>query len=234
MSRTLILTLAAAATITVASLASSASYARGFSGGGGHASFGGHASVGAHVNIGGRAGVGRVGRVGGGRDGGGRLGRNGDHPGHPDRPGRPGRWAYHGHGHWIFRGGRWIVIDPVAGELPDVAPVSAAAPGPCTCLTKTYTQAGLVVFADTCTKEAASAVVGGAASDATSAPPAQSKSNDAAPLAQAADATPSARGVDTAPVAPVAEATKAPTTPNYAGLTYQDFLKASGQAAEKN
>ena len=133
----------------------------------------------------------------------------------------------------MLRDGRWI-IGPVAGEVSDVAPVSAAAPGPCTCLTKTYTQAGLVVFADTCTKEAASAVVGGAASDATSAAPADSKSNDAAPLAQAADATPSARGVDTAPVAPVAEATQAPTTPNYAGLTYQDFLKASGQAAEKN
>ncbi len=231
MSRTLILTLAAAATITVASLASSASYARGFSGGGGHASFGGHASVGAHVNIGGRAGVGRVGRVGGGRDGGGRLGRNGDHPGHPDRPGRPGRWAYHGHGHWIFRGGRWIVIDPVAGDLPDVAPVSAAAPGPCTCLTKTYTQAGLVVFADMCTKETASAAVGGTSSDATPVPPAD-RSSDSAPLARAADATPPARGVDTAPVAPTtADATQAPTTPNYAGLTYQDFLKAT---AEKN
>ena len=41
MSRTLILTLAAAATITVASFASSASYARGFSGGG-HIGGGGH------------------------------------------------------------------------------------------------------------------------------------------------------------------------------------------------
>jgi hypothetical protein len=149
MSRTLILTLAAAATITVASLASSASYARGFSGGG-HASVGGHVSIGGHANFGGR----------------GRVAGNGSrltpilNPGHPGRgyPGRPGRWAYHGHGHWIFRGGRWIVVDPVVGDAPDVAPVEAAAsPAPCTCLTKTYTPDGLVMFADVCTKEAASA-----------------------------------------------------------------------------
>jgi|SRR5580658_1558352 hypothetical protein len=202
MSRTLILTLAAAATITVASFASSASYAHGF-GGGGHASVGGRASVGGHANLGGRVGTGRVGT--------GRIGRIGDHPGH-GYPGRPGRWAGHGHGHWIFRGGRWIVIDPVAGDLPDAAPVSVASPGPCTCLTKTYTQDGLVVFADVCTKEAASARIGGASSDATPVPPANSNSND------------------TAPVAPAADATQAPTTPNYAGLTYQDFLKANGQA----
>jgi hypothetical protein len=149
MSRTLILTLAAAATITVASLASSASYARGFSGGG-HASVGGHVSIGGHDNFGGR------GRVAGN---GGRLTPilNPGHPGH-GYPGRPGRWAYHGHGHWIFRGGRWIVVDPVVGDAPDVAPVEAAAsPAPCTCLTKTYTPDGLVMFADVCTKEAASA-----------------------------------------------------------------------------
>ena len=70
----------------------------------------------------------------------------------------PDRWAYHDHGHWIFRGGRWIVVDPVVGDAPDVAPVEAAAsPAPCTCLTKTYTPDGLVMFADVCTKEAASA-----------------------------------------------------------------------------
>ena len=96
---------------------------------------------------------------------------------------------------------------------PDVEPVSVASPGPCTCLTKTYTQDGLVVFADVCTKEAASAPVGGASSDATPVPPANGKSSDAAP------------------VTPAADATQAPTTPNFAGLTYQDFLKANGQAA---
>ena len=56
MSRTFILTVAAAVTITVASFASSASYAHGF-GGGGHASFGGRLSVGGHVNVGGRVGA---------------------------------------------------------------------------------------------------------------------------------------------------------------------------------
>jgi hypothetical protein len=163
MSRTLILTLAAAATISVASFASSSSYAHGggggHSGGGGHVSAGGHASAGGHIGGGGHVG-------GGGRAGGGRVGRNGDRPGHPDRPGRPGReWAFHNHGHWLFRGGRWIIVDPVAGELPDAAPVSG--PAPCTCLTKTYTPDGLVVFADACTKETASAPVNGAAADAT-------------------------------------------------------------------
>ena len=40
-------------------------------------------------------------------------------------------------------------------------PIATPTPGPCTCLTKTYTQDGLVVFADLCTKELASAPVGG-------------------------------------------------------------------------
>ena len=141
---------------------------------------------------------------------------------YPGRPGLPGRWAgatmVTDTGFSVAVAGssstRWLVTSP------DAAPVSAAAPGPCTCLTKTYTQAGLVVFADMCTKESASAAIGGASSDATPVPPANSQSNDAAP------------------VAPAADATQAPTTPNYAGLTYQDFLKANGQAAaqapEKN
>ena len=109
----------------------------------------------------------------------------------------------------------------MVGGLPDdAAPVSAATPGPgpCTCLTKTYTQDGLVVFADVCTKEAASARVGGGAtSDATPVPPANTQSND------------------TAPDSPAADATQAPTTPNYAGMTYQDYLAANSQAAtQKN
>jgi len=118
-----------------------------------------------------------------------------------------------------LRDGRWIDVDPVDGGLPDAEPVSAATPGPgpCTCLTKTYTQDGLVVFADVCTKEAASARVGGASSDATPVPPANTQSNNAAP------------------VAPAADATQAPTTPNYAGMTYQDYLAANSQAAtQKN
>ena len=47
---------------------------------------------------------------------------------------------------------------PVAAAAP--RPV-AAAPGPCSCLTKEYTQDKLVVFADRCTKEMAAAPIGG-------------------------------------------------------------------------
>ena len=56
----------------------------------------------------------------------------------------------------------WIYAAPVvAASSYAVAPSYAAAPAPrCTCLTKEYTQDGLVVFQDVCTKEAASAPVG--------------------------------------------------------------------------
>jgi hypothetical protein len=163
MSRTIILSLAAAATIAVASFASTASYAR-TAGGGVRFNGGGN-----HISSGARTGGTRVATNGG------RLtpilgdpGRG--HPG-PGRPGLPGRgWAFHGHGHWIFREGRWIIVDgPVADVGPDLAPV--AAPAPCTCLTKTYTPDGLVVFADICTKESASAPVNSSAADATPVPP---------------------------------------------------------------
>ena len=94
----------------------------------------------------------------------GRVGRpiipilNPGHPGHPGHPGFP-HWGFHhhDHGHWVFRFGRWIVVDDVVEEAPAI--VTAPAPGPCTCLTKNYTPSGLVVFADVCTKESASASV---------------------------------------------------------------------------
>jgi len=109
---------------------------------------------------------------------------------------------HHDHGHWVFRDGRWIVLD----EVVDEAPAVVAAPGPCTCLTKTYTPSGLVVFADICTKESASAGVDGSA-DATQVP--------------------------TTPVAATAvPMTVVPTTPNYAGRTYEDYLAANPQAAQ--
>jgi len=128
MSRTLILTLAAAATITVASFASGTSYAR--SGGGGGHSGGGHSSGGhsggSHVTAGSRGGSGSHGRTA----------HNGDRHGHgaPEHLGRserPGRLADHGHGRWVFRDGRWIVLDSADGDVPDVAPVSDASPGLC-------------------------------------------------------------------------------------------------------
>ena len=99
-------------------------------------------------------------------------------------------------------------------EVP-VAPVSA--PGPCTCLTKTYTPDGLVVFADVCTKEAASARVDGSSAAATPAPAIDRKAADATPV-------PAAAGPD---------ASQAPTSPNYAGRTYQDYLAANQQAANQ-
>ena len=52
-----------------------------------------------------------------------------------------------------------IAVSALASSA--AGPIAAPTPGPCTCLTKTYTQDGLVVFADLCTKESASAPVGG-------------------------------------------------------------------------
>jgi hypothetical protein len=80
-------------------------------------------------------------------------------PVHPVFPGHPG---FH---HWVFRDGRWIVLE--AGVVAE-APVPA--PGPCTCLTKSYTNDGQVLFADICTKESASAPINGNTDAATPLP----------------------------------------------------------------
>jgi hypothetical protein len=193
MSRTVIITLASAAAIAAISFASSPSYAKGF-GGGGHVGGGAHIGGGAHVSGGTHAGTGtRMG--GGGRStGGNRTGRDPGHNygGHPGFPGR--NWAFHDRGRWAFRNGVWLPIDAVdAGPAVVDAPVvtAAPAPAPCNCLTKNYTQDGLVVFADICSKEAASA-------------PVDAKSGDAS---------------------------QAPTSTNFAGRNYQDFLAANPQAA---
>jgi hypothetical protein len=218
MSRKVILTLAAAATIAVAGLASNSSYARGFVGG--HAfGGGGHAFGGGGRTFGRIGGAGPVGHTGGPI---GHLRVSGN-PGrvHPIFPGRPPGhhppiiigWHPHHHWHWVFRGGRWIDVDDVAVDTPvDVAPVVAtpapvSVPGPCTCLTKTYTPTGLVVFADVCTKESASAPATDDTADASQAP--------------------------TTPVAATATPmSQVPTTPNYAGHTYQDYLAANPQFAQ--
>ena len=116
------------------------------------------------------------------------------------------------HRHWAFRHGIWVEVDDVVADAVDVAPV--AAPGPCTCLTKTYTPTGLVVFADICTKEAASALVDNTA-DATLAP------TTPPPGTQAPSSPP-----------PAAQAPAATATPsNFAGRTYQEYLAANPQAA---
>src|SRR5580704_13264645 len=154
MSRKTILTLASAATLAVAVLASQSADARGFGGGGfggggGGRGFGGGGFASRSIG-GGGMGMARFS---------GRVGRpiipilNPGHPGHPGFP----HWGFHhhDHGHWVFRFGRWIVVDDVVEEAPAIV----TAPGPCTCLTKNYTPSGLVVFADVCTKESASASV---------------------------------------------------------------------------
>ncbi len=196
MSRKIILSLAAA-TLAVATLSSQAD-ARGFGGGGfgGGRSFGGggHMAMARFTGHGGRT----LTPI---------LPRHPIMPGpfpHP-HPGFPGHWAFHhhDHGHLVFRFGRWIDVDDVVDEAP--APAVVTAPGPCTCLTKTYTPSGLVVFADVCTKESASASV---------------------------DSSADASQVPTTPVAATAVPMSAvPTVPNYAGRTYEDYLAANPQAA---
>jgi hypothetical protein len=206
MSRKTILTLAAAATVAVATLASQSADARGFGGGGfGGGGFGrgfGGGAVAARGIGGGGMGMARLPARGGGRlipilNPGNPI-RN---PIHPVFPGHPGWWWWaHHHTHWIFRDGRWIEDDVVVDATP-------VAPGPCTCLTKTYTPSGLVVFADVCTKESASAAATADSADAAQAP--------TTPVAATA-----------VPMAVV------PTVPNYAGRTYEDYLAANPQAAQ--
>ena len=202
MSRKVILSLATAATIITAGLASSAADARGGGGGGGHSGGGGaHFASGGHVGGSHFSGSGgRGSRIASVRNPG-----RGGHPGH----GHPGHWAHWNHHHWVFRDGVWIDSDVGYEAVGETLVV--AAPGPCTCLTKTYTSAGLVVFADVCTKEAASARVDGNVTDATPAP----------------TPTPSNAPVDDK----ASDATQAPTSSNYAGRTFQDFLAANAQAA---
>jgi len=196
LSRKLIIALAAAAALAAPLLGSSASYARGFGGGFG----GGHFAVGhlggGHVVFAHRTAAARVGRVA-------RVGRIRPivprHPLHPIWIGH----LHHPHMHWVMRGGRWIEVDDAA--VADVTPVTpAVTPGPCTCLTKTYTPTGLVVFADICTKESASAPATDDTADASQAP-----------------STPVP-----AKATPIAEV---PTAPNYAGKTYDEYLAANPQ-----
>ena len=207
MSRKLILSLAAA-TLAVATLSSQAD-ARGFGGGG----FGGGHGFGGGRGLGGGMATARF------TGHGGRTltpifpGRGGNHPIVPGPfprlhpPGHPPVWAFHHHphGHLVFRFGRWIVVDDEdVVEAP--APAVVTAPGPCTCLTKTYTPSGLVVFADVCTKESASASV---------------------------DSSADASQVPTTPVAATAvPMSVVPTAPNYAGRTYEDYLAANPQTAQ--
>ena len=195
MSRKLILTFAAAASVAAASvtLGSSAVYARGMSGGAHFSSGGAHfASGGNHFS----------------------TARNVHMASHTRRgPGKmvipPGRIPPihighhpHHHHHWVFRGGRWIVLGEDIVEGPVLE--RTVSPGPCSCLTKTYTPTGLVVFADVCTRESASAPAMDDTADASKAPTTDVPAK-ATPISQV------------------------PTKPNYAGRTYEQYLAANPQ-----
>jgi len=151
--RNITLALAAVASLGIASLATTTSAdARGFGGGFSRGGGGGHIGM----------------RIGGGRHIGGihRIGRV--HIGHRIRIAH--RPHFHLRPHWCHRFPwrckvhvRWprpviySAVPVVAAASYAVAP--AAAPR-CTCLTKEYTQEGLTVFRDVCTKEIASAPTG--------------------------------------------------------------------------
>jgi hypothetical protein len=206
MSRKVILSLVAAGTIAAASFACDTTYARGFAGGG----FGGH-FVGGHRFAGGGHFAQHRGRL-----------IPILNPGHSGHPGHPVHWVWHhhDHGHWVFRDGVWIDIDAAADETPVIQPAA----GLCTCLTKTYTPDGLVVFADVCTKEAASAPVDQSA-DAAQAPTSGATQGPSVSAMQAST-------IDAAKVA-TTDVAKVPTSPNYAGRTYADYLAATQQAASQ-
>ena len=152
--RTTALALAAIASIGAASfLSSSSAEARGFGGG-----MSRHGGGGVHV------GGGMRGHIGGGirRVGGGPrfvVNRGHRHVGH--RPHFRPNWCRLTHrcGPHIVRWHKPWIYGAVATTYA-VAPTVAAAPRPCTCLTKEYTPDNLVVFTDVCTKEVASAPIG--------------------------------------------------------------------------
>ncbi|HEY0145073.1 MAG TPA: hypothetical protein VGB93_02710 [Methylovirgula sp.] len=240
MSRKIIITLAATIVVAASSLVSGSADASGFGGGhfGGGFGRGGFTRISAGGFGGGHFGGGHFGggHFGGRGHNGGRLvpvlnnpgrgGRGGGHggghgggrgPGYPFPPRHPfpsivWHGHHHPHGHWVFRGGQWV-IDDVAVASVGVAAVGAVAtdpaPGPCTCLFKTYTPDGKVVFSDMCTKESASAAVGTSASDAMQAPTQSS----------GAQMTP-------------AEVTLMSTSVDYDGRTYAAYLAANPDVAQ--
>jgi hypothetical protein len=146
--RTTALALAAIASLGAASLVmtTSSADARGF-GGGFSRGGGGHSAM--RMGGGGRH-MGGMGRIGVRHVGFRHIGHR-----HPNWCRYSGRCHIHVRWHrpWIY--GTGLVATSYA-----VAPAVAAAPRPCTCLTKEYTPDNLVVFKDVCTKEVASAPIG--------------------------------------------------------------------------
>ena len=153
--RTTALALAAIASIGAASfLSSSSAEARGFGGGMSRGGGGG-----AHIGV--RVGGGNhIGRIGGGPRFVGHF-KGPRFVGH--RPHFRPNWCRFTHrcGPHIVRWHRpWVYGVGAVATTYAVAPAVAAAPRPCTCLTKEYTPDNLVVFQDVCTKEVASAPIG--------------------------------------------------------------------------
>ena len=153
--RTAMLALAAVATLGIASLATTTSAdARGFGGGGFSRGGGSHVTmrIGSGMRIGGAV------RMGGMH----RIGIRQIHRPHIQIGHRHPNWCrFHGRCHIHVRWNRpWIYGTGVVATSYAVAPAVAAAPRPCTCLTKEYTPDNLVVFKDVCTKEVASAPIG--------------------------------------------------------------------------
>jgi len=67
-------------------------------------------------------------------------------------------WPHHHWCKWNYCGPNWVIgggVGVVAAGVVASTPVAAAAPAPCTCLTKTYLQDGSVLFKDVCTTESA-------------------------------------------------------------------------------
>jgi hypothetical protein len=133
--RSTFLAVAASAVLGLAMLSVTEASARGHGGGGG----------GGGMHGGGHGG----GMHGGGHGGGMRMvGGRGHHGGHE------GHRPHHRHPHWHVRYHRpiWYGVRTVGYTYGATATRVA---GPCTCLSKEYTQDGRVLFKDLCTNEAA-------------------------------------------------------------------------------
>src|SRR5436190_53557 len=130
-----LLAVAASAGLGLAMLAPTSASARG-GGGGGHGGGGMHGG----------------GMHGGGMHGGGMHG-GGMHGGHH---GHIGHHHHHHHPRWHVRYHRpiWYGV-PAVGYAGYTVARPVVASGPCTCLSKEYTQDGRVLFKDLCTNEAA-------------------------------------------------------------------------------
>jgi hypothetical protein len=176
--RSTLIAIAAAATVGLAALAPVTASARG--GGGGHGGGGhggGHGGGGHAMSHGGGHGGGHGGMRGRGGRGGNHQAHNGHHNGHNGQrhahngkgrhdhharnhhhrhhwhPHHYARWNWGGYGYDGGYADEGYTVGYSNSSSPSYASKPAAAP--CTCLTKTYTDDGSVLFKDVCTQESA-------------------------------------------------------------------------------